>query len=158
MKTLIRSFKSSHAWHFLYFSKCAKACHSVFTWHFAIILIYSHQRIRSNYAKLNIKMHCSTDLNLLENPRLCFLPIWLVFNLTLERILHECREEIFGFKINPQRETILCKVATDLLIAKYPCHCSDLIPYNSAFGAQVGVRKRLRQGYVCISMSVKGRK
>lgn len=35
-----------------------------------------------------------------------------------------------------QRETALYKVTSDLLIAEYPWHCSDLILYTSAFGAR----------------------
>lgn len=43
------------------------------------------------------------------------------------------------------RERLLCtKVTGDLLIAEYPCQCSDLILYTSAFGAKEKERERVR--------------
>lgn len=43
------------------------------------------------------------------------------------------------------RERLLCtKVTGDLLIAEYPCQCSDLILYTSAFGAKEKERESER--------------
>lgn len=59
------------------------------------------------------------------------------------------------FQRAPQRETALYKVTSDLLIADYPWHCSDIILYTSASGAK---RERGRDDisvcvwFVCVSV------